>query len=296
MSNIMAIDIGGTNTRFAIVDEGMNVHDKTTFKTNAQDPQSTIDEIVSFIQRSKYKVSSIGISFPGPLDTGKGLVLTPPNLPGWHYYPITKILTEATELKCVLEGDARCAGLAEAVIGAASGKRTVFYITVSTGVGASIVQNERVVVGENGFAGEIANSVLWENGPKYGELHAGAIEYIASGPGLLKRSQELGLSIVETRDLFLAYKYLNPIAIKVINELIEYLSNYLAIVQTLIDPSMIVLGGSVITNNEWLIEKIADSIRSKVYPDFRMAINVKVSKNKDDAGLLGAAVLAQRLL
>lgn len=295
MRTVIAVDIGGTNTRLAIVDENLTILKKTSFKTNTLDPVDFLTKLNEFINESNQQISSIGVSFPGPLDTKNGKVLTPPNLPGWHYYPIVEKIEGITGLTCRLEGDARCAGLAEACSGAAIGSKTVFYITISTGVGASIIHDNHIYNGDNGFAGEIPNSILWPNGPQMGELQAGSIECIASGTGILKRAQDYGLMANTTKEVFEYYKKRDIIAVKIINEVIDYVSNYLAIIQTTVDPSMIILGGSVITNNEWLINELSSSIKKKIYPDFRSKVNVTVSKYKDDAGIIGAAILATQI-
>lgn len=296
MGAIIAVDVGGTNTRFAVVDDNLSIVERHMYRTDPNDPKTFFKELKQFITKSKQQVSAVGISFPGPLDTKNGMVLTPPNLPGWHYYPIVETVKEETGLDCSLEGDARCAGLSEAVVGAAKGFKTVFYITVSTGVGSSIIRDGVIDEGDHGFAGEIANCILWKNGPRMGSLQAGAIECIASGTGILRRAHKEGLTVNDTKQVFDLHKASNSVASMLIYETIDYLSNFLAIVQTIVDPSMVVMGGSVITHNDWVIEEIMNSIRKKVYPDLKKSIKISVSKNKDDAGLLGAAIIAKRFV
>ncbi len=116
-----------------------------------------------------------------------GLFLTPPNLPGWHNFELTKELEKITGISVQLENDANLAGLAETVIGAGKGKKIVEFLTISTGVGAGLCIDGQIYRGAKGFAQEVANCILWKNGPSQGDLKKGSIESIASGTAITKR-------------------------------------------------------------------------------------------------------------
>lgn len=96
--------------------------------------------------------------------------LTPPNLPGWHYLPLSKRLEEITGVKVALENDANLAALAEALVGAGAGKHFVQFLTISTGVGAGLCVNGKIYHGAKGFGQEVANSIVWRDGPSQGDL------------------------------------------------------------------------------------------------------------------------------
>ena len=101
----------------------------------------------------------IGISCPKVIRLDRGIILTPPNLPGWHNFELTKELEKITGISVQLENDANLAGLAETVIGAGKGKKIVEFLTISTGVGAGLCIDGQIYRGAKGFAQEVANCI-----------------------------------------------------------------------------------------------------------------------------------------
>lgn len=108
----------------------------------------------------------VGVSAPGPLDPANGVLLDPPNLPGWREVPIRRLLGERLGLPVLVENDANAAALAEHRFGAGRGFRHVAYLTMSTGVGAGLVLDGRLYPGRQGMAGEVGHApVEWEGEP-----------------------------------------------------------------------------------------------------------------------------------
>ena len=105
MKYAVGIDVGGTNTRVALIDENYKIIERRQFPTNEEEPETTLNDIKTVIDGFGYPVEGIGISCPGPLDLINGVVLTPPNLPGWHYFELTKCLEVKTGLSVHLEND-----------------------------------------------------------------------------------------------------------------------------------------------------------------------------------------------
>lgn len=288
----LAVDLGGTTTRFGIFDENLLLEHKYSFSTNRESPKEFLEQIHSFTMQFS-DIISIGISSPGPLNVGEGLILNPPNLPGWHNLKILNEITSLTGIPSILEGDARCAGYAETSYSTTEDNETVVFLTISTGIGCSIIENGKIRAGVHGFAGEIANSILWRDGPQQGFLQKGSIESISSGTAILKRATENGLNVSSTKEVFELYAE-NQIANRIIDDAIEYLSNFIAIVQSVIDPSKFILGGSVILRNDWILHEISARVKSKVYEDLSYKTNIHVATLGDDAGLHGAAMLAKK--
>ena len=122
MKYAVAIDIGGTNTRVALIDEELNIVSREQFSTDNKEPEITLNKISDIVKAFDKDITGIGMSCPGPLDLINGKVLTPPNLNGkWHNLEISKVLSEKTGKPVYLDNDANLAGLAEAVVG--EGKR-----------------------------------------------------------------------------------------------------------------------------------------------------------------------------
>jgi glucokinase len=121
-------------------------------------------------------VLGIGIGYPDPLDAKSGTILSPPNLPGWERIPLASIVEEHFELPVKVDNDANVAAVAEAKLGAGAGYESVYYLTVSTGVGGGFVINGKVFQGANGYAGEVGNMIVVPNGRKHPSLILGHLK------------------------------------------------------------------------------------------------------------------------
>lgn len=292
MRYAVGIDVGGTNTRVALIDENYKILKREQFRTDPENPQITLEKIRTIVNRFEYPVEGIGISCPGPLDLMNGMVLTPPNLPGWHQLHLTKTLNEMTKVPVILENDANLACLAEAVVGAGKGKHLVQFLTISTGIGAGFCMNGEVYRGTRGFAQEVANCILWKDGPAQGELKKGSIESIASGTAITKRAREAGLSVDHAGDVYALAQSGNEKAAQIMEDTFEYLSSFVGILYGILDPDIFVFSGSVALKIPGFLEEIKRRVRKKVYPALEDNIQIVPAKLGEDCGLIGAAHLA----
>ena len=292
MRYAVGIDVGGTNTRVALIDENYKILKREQFRTDPENPQITLEKIRTIVNRFEYPVEGIGISCPGPLDLMNGMVLTPPNLPGWHQLHLTKTLNEMTKVPVILENDANLACLAEAVVGAGKGKHLVQFLTISTGIGAGFCMNGEVYRGTRGFAQEVANCILWKDGPAQGELKKGSIESIASGTAITKRAREAGLSVDHAGDVYALAQSGNEKAAQIMEDTFEYLSSFVGILYGILDPDLFIFSGSVALKIPGFLEEIKRRVRKKVYPALEDNIQIVPAKLGEDCGLIGAAHLA----
>lgn len=292
MRYAVGIDVGGTNTRVALIDENYKILKREQFRTDSENPQITLEKIRTIVNRFEHPVEGIGISCPGPLDLINGIVLTPPNLPGWHQLHLTKTLNEMTKVPVILENDANLACLAEAVVGAGKGKHLVQFLTISTGIGAGFCMNGEVYRGARGFAQEVANCILWKDGPAQGELKKGSIESIASGTAITKRAREAGLSVDHAGDVYVLAQSGNEKAAQIMEDTFEYLSSFVGILYGILDPDLFVFSGSVALKIPGFLEEMKRRVRKKVYPALEDNIQIVPAKLGEDCGLIGAAHLA----
>ena len=136
------------------------------------------------------ELSGIGISCGGPLDSEKGLVLSPPNLPGWERVPVVALTEEHFGAPCRLQNDANACALAEWRWGAAQGTKHAVFLTFGTGLGAGLILNGALYEGASGMAGEVGHIRLRETGPiGYGK--EGSFEGFCSGGGIVQIVQAL---------------------------------------------------------------------------------------------------------
>jgi len=128
-------------------------------------------------------LACVGVSAGGPMDREKGILLSPPNLPGWDRIPVVELLQEKLELPARLENDANAGALAEWRWGAGRGFRSMVFLTFGTGLGAGLILDGRLYAGVGGMAGEVGHIRLEASGPVgYGK--AGSLEGFCSGGGI----------------------------------------------------------------------------------------------------------------
>ena len=167
---IIAVDLGGTQIRTARYDLDLNLLQRENTLTQAKlGVQPTIARMKAYIRKvllaSAGDVAGIGISSPGPLNPFTGVIVAPPNLHGWLDVPLRDIMEAEFNLPVYIGNDANVAALAEASKGAAQGCRHVTYITVSTGIGAGIICDGKLLLGREGLAAEFGHiPIVLENG------------------------------------------------------------------------------------------------------------------------------------
>ncbi len=142
----------------------------------------------ALISKAPQKIQALGISCGGPLDVSRGLILSPPNLPGWDEIPIVEHMSRQLGIPTYLCNDANAGALAEWKLGAGQGCSNMAFLTFGTGLGAGLILNGRLYEGASGFAGEIGHIRLSQHGPSgYGKI--GSFEGFCSGGGIAQLAQ-----------------------------------------------------------------------------------------------------------
>lgn len=194
----IGVDIGGTKCAVVYGDENGNILIKERFDTN--NPKDDIARIVD-IAKGMGKADAVGISCGGPLDEDKGIIMSPPNLPGWDDIHITEILEKELEVPAYLCNDANACAIAEWQFGAGRGSSNMAFLTFGTGLGAGLILNDKLYSGANGMAGEVGHIRLSDFGPVgYGKK--GSFEGFCSGGGIAqlaemmaKEKQQMGIEV-----------------------------------------------------------------------------------------------------
>ena len=197
----VGLDVGGTKSVVALGRAGLGgditVIDQFAFPTEAsREPEYAVQRLINLSKEilAKHSVSvaqllGVGVSCGGPLDTARGVILSPPNLPRWEHVPIVDILQREFSVPVRLENDANAGALAEWRFGAGRGTRNMIYCTFGTGFGAGLIIDGRLFTGANGMAGEIGHVRLAPDGPVgYGKQ--GSVEGFCSGAGLAQMSRQ----------------------------------------------------------------------------------------------------------
>jgi glucokinase len=191
---VAGIDIGGTKCSVVLGYEennGIKIIGRRSFLTHSYKSwKDALNRISYYIEEllnenDGCRLIGAGISCGGPLNIGKGLILSPPNLPGWDKVPIVKYFQKRLSIKTTLQNDANACALAEWRYGAGRGCRNMIFLTFGTGIGAGLILNGRLYSGTNGMAGEIGHIRMEKSGPAgYGKK--GSLEGFCSGGGIAR--------------------------------------------------------------------------------------------------------------
>lgn len=185
----LGIDIGGTKCAVVLGDETGKIYKKVRFET--MDKDKTLAKLLE-VAREMGEFKSIGISCGGPLDSKKGLIMSPPNLVGWDNVPVCEIFGNEFSVPVYLCNDANACALAEWKFGAGKGTENMVFLTFGTGLGAGLILNGRLYSGTNDMAGEVGHIRLENFGPVgYGKR--GSFEGFCSGGGIAQLAKELAL-------------------------------------------------------------------------------------------------------
>lgn len=267
MTFIAGIDIGGTKCAVSVgkikSDGSLSIVDKQKFPT----PHLPSDAIQQFmiqldqllLRNQISKVSAIGISCGSPLNSEKGTILSPPNLPHWDHIDVVSPLKERYGVPVGLQNDANACALAEWQWGAGKGTRNMIFLTFGTGMGAGLIINGKLYAGTNDMAGEVGHIRLEEYGPLGYGKH-GSFEGFCSGGGIARLAQaeaeavfqrggstSFCSSVDELSDITAlrvgeAAQAGDPLAIAIYKKVGKQLGRGLSILVDVLNPEVIVIG------------------------------------------------------
>jgi len=283
----IGIDIGGTKTAVLLSDQYGQVIARHQFPTDTGKGawKVAVGKMKKFIARlqKSHAIRSIGISCGGPLDSRKGLILSPPNLPGWDRVPIVEIFEKEYKTPTFLENDANAGALAEWKFGAGKGYRNLIFLTFGTGLGAGLILNGQLYTGTNDLGGEVGHIRLADDGP-IGYHKRGSFEGFCSGSGLaqlmafelLCLAEEIGRAEMLARykkpdqvtgkDVVEWAKNGDELALQVVEKSAAYFGKGLSILIDILNPQVIVVGSMGVRLGEMLFEPARRIIEKEVIP------------------------------
>ncbi len=303
--HVLAADIGGTNTRMAVVNEDgdiLTLLKKSTYCKEGRDEMirfivSCAGETIERSKLSKEEICGMGIGFPGPLNVETGTIFNPPNLIGWDSVPLRDILEKELKVPVAIENDANAAALGEWWKGAGSGTGSLFCITLGTGVGGGIILDGKIWHGASSIAGEIGHTTVIRDGIKCTCGNIGCLERYACSGGILKRVNDALLKGKENDlQLLMNLKQVdqmveqgNEIVLNVIKETGVILGIAIANIANLLNPEMIVLFGGVTNLGENLVEPLKEEVKRRAFKKATESLRIELSQLGDNSGTLGAA-------
>jgi glucokinase len=301
----IGIDIGGTKCAVVKGDKVNGVTKKIRFETVSVN--ETLDKIMSAVEEMM-PAKAIGISCGGPLDERRGIIMSPPNLPGWDNIHITELISERFGIPCRLCNDANACALAEWKFGAGMGYQNMVFLTFGTGLGAGIIADGRLISGANGNAGEVGHIRLADDGPiGYGK--AGSFEGFCSGGGIAKLARSMAsdalrlgaplsfgkdeeeINSITTKSLAELAKSGNEDAIRVFDLSAARLGQGLSIIIDILNPEAIVIG-SVYARSEELFRGAFEVIEKEALAESRSICKILPARLGDSIGDVAALAVA----
>ena len=308
----IGLDLGGTNVQGGIVTAEGEVlaRDKTKTKAEegAEEVLKRIDKLVGkLLDKADLKrqhITALGIGAPGPIDPDRGVVINAVNL-RWRDYPLAEKLSDMLEMPIYVDNDVNVGAWGEHKAGAGRGYDDLMGIFVGTGIGAGLVFNGSLYHGRCRTAGEVGHTVIQADGP----LGLRTLENFASRTAIANRIQQLIQSNhtsmladkvapgekLKSKLLAEAWEQEDALAREVISDAARHVGVAIANAVTLLSLPCVVVGGGVTEalGEPWM-EMIRSSFREHVFPAELAETQLVASELEDDAGVVGAALLARR--
>lgn len=270
---LLGIDIGGTKTALAVGTPDGRIIERREFASRAdRGPDAMLERILAearTLARSHRGVAAVGASVGGPVDAERGLVLGPPNLPGWTEVHLARELERGLELPARIEHDAKACALAEWRYGAGRGTRNMVFLTLGTGLGAGLIVNGQLVRGVDNLAGEVGHWRISPDGPLiYGKR--GSLEGWVSGTGLLALAKHLYplrfAGTASAAEVGEAWRAGDAEATDVVTRSAHALGTALALLVDLLAPEAVVLGNLANRLGPSFVEMVVNAMAIEALP------------------------------
>ena len=291
MMYYICIDIGGTSIKYGVLSEKGEIFIDGTVSTKVTEKENFILSDVKKLIRNildeyrNYEIKGICVSTAGVVNPEKGeIAYAGPTIPKYTGTKIKEELEKEFSISCEVENDVNCAGLGEYWKGAGKGSNSMVCLTIGTGIGGSVILDGKLLNGIGYTAGEIG----------YMDVNGNYIQNIASSKYLVEKVQKEKVEregITDTItgvDIFELAKRGDEICIAGIDEIISNLAVGVRNIIYLLNPEVIVIGGGITAQKEYLEEKIRKEVNDGMISDMFRKTRIELAQQGNQAGLLGA--------
>lgn len=303
---IIGVDLGGTRIRAARLDMNLHILKRVETLTRAAEGleltlERIKDQIRQVMPEDASTVMGIGISAPGPLNPLTGVVVAPPNLPGWHEVPLGDILHQEFGVPVYVGNDANVAVLAEVMRGAARGFRHAIYLTISTGIGSGMIIDGRLLLGREGLAAEAGHMIMLV------EDRVSTLEKEAAGPSMAAQAvrringgetsliAELvngDLSKVTGSTVGQAAQRGDALALSIVERAGKIVGMGIVSLLHIFNPEIVVVGGGVSNLGDLIFKPMRDAIEQHaIDAAYWRDLRIEMPGLAEDVSIIGAAVL-----
>ncbi len=319
----LGIDLGGTNIKVGVVNDAGESLAKVSCPTfPEQGPEQGLkrfaDAAFQALEQCKLSmedITAVGLATPGTMDIPAGMLLDPPNLPGWDNFPIRQRVEDIFNKPTYLQNDANAAAYGEYWVGVGKGHHSLVLWTLGTGIGCGIIIGNRIISGEHSHGSECGHIIIEMDGGRLcGTGQRGTLEAYASAKSLVRRchealdaGRESTLKELKEKNVYItpliiaeAAEANDQLAEELIMETARYMGVGITTVMHTINPSLFVLGGAMtFGQNESalgrrFLERIRSEVRQRAFPVPAQKTKIEYAKLGGDAGYIGAAGFARR--
>jgi glucokinase len=314
-NHIITADLGGTKMVVALVSQKGEIVDRYRQPTMAQDGPETVIERLYYsidflLDRNNTlprQLEAMSLGIAGIIDTRNGIIDKAPNLPGWENLALKDKIYERYSVPVHILNESDAAALGEHRYGAGKRLKNIALITLGTGIGGGLVLDGRLFLGSSGSAFEIGHMVIKDDGPECGCGKNGCLETLASGTAIGREARRRitegetsvlvdmvhgAIEEITAEKVHKAAKQGDPLALRVLAGASHYLGLGIINLVSIINPEMIIVGGSVARIGNLLLDPVRQIVKDKTFALMVKKLRIVQARLGEDAGLIGAAAYA----
>ncbi|MEE3765837.1 ROK family glucokinase [Streptococcus agalactiae] len=315
---LLGIDLGGTTIKFGILTLEGEVQEKWAIETNTlENGRHIVSDIVESLKHrlslyglTKDDFLGIGMGSPGAVDRTSKTVTGAFNLNWADTQEVGSVIEKEVGIPFFIDNDANVAALGERWVGAGANNPDVVFVTLGTGVGGGVIADGNLIHGVAGAGGEIGHMIVDpENGFTCTCGNKGCLETVASATGVVRVARQLaeqyeGSSAIKaaidngdtvtSKDIFIAAEDGDKFANSVVERVSRYLGLAAANISNILNPDSVVIGGGVSAAGEFLRSRVEKYFITFAFPQVKKSTKIKIAELGNDAGIIGAASLANQ--
>ncbi|HGC8335851.1 TPA: ROK family glucokinase [Streptococcus agalactiae] len=315
---LLGIDLGGTTIKFGILTLEGEVQEKWAIETNTlENGRHIVSDIVESLKHrlslyglTKDDFLGIGMGSPGAVDRTSKTVTGAFNLNWADTQEVGSVIEKEVGIPFFIDNDANVAALGERWVGAGANNPDVVFVTLGTGVGGGVIADGNLIHGVAGAGGEIGHMIVDpENGFMCTCGNKGCLETVASATGVVRVARQLaeqyeGSSAIKaaidngdtvtSKDIFIAAEDGDKFANSVVERVSRYLGLAAANISNILNPDSVVIGGGVLAAGEFLRSRVEKYFVTFAFPQVKKSTKIKIAELGNDAGIIGAASLANQ--
>lgn len=297
---VIGADLGATHATLAVTDLGGTIlHTRSSPVRIADGPQTVLAWFVDAARtlladagRAPGDLLAVGMGLPGPVEHDTGRPVTPPIMPGWDGFDVPGFIRAHLGVPALVDNDVNIMAIGEQTR-IYPGVRDLMFVKIATGIGSGIISGGLLQRGAQGSAGDIGH-VRIERGADVA-CHCGnfgCLEAMASGPAIVRQLRAAGVDVADTDGLIDLVRHNDLAAIRAVRQAGRDIGEVLTICVSMVNPSVIVLGGRVSGAGEHLLAGVREVVYQRSTPLATQHLSIVQTQEAENAAVLGASVLA----